>query len=255
MAGEERLVVSSKLGRVCLVEFNRPDALNAWVDDSFHHMRECLEEAAEDPTVAVVVVTGRGRAFSAGADMKQMGSSVEGAAEGDSNIPASDEPIPADPADSAFGRCLQQVTSFPKPLIAAVNGVGVGWGMTILGHCDFVFMSSAARLRTPFVQLGLTAEAGSSITFAMKMGWQNAAHVLMSAEWFSADEARELGLVFKVTEPDTLIEETMAYAESLAAQPIDSLVATKVSKSSCRSRRLISLSVCVLTPTALCCSA
>jgi enoyl-CoA hydratase/carnithine racemase len=224
---DDRLVVSSHHSRVCLVELNRPTALNAWVDDSFHHMRECLEAAAADASIAVVVITGRGRAFSAGADMKEMGTNVEsGGGEGD-EIRASSEPIPADPADSAFGRCLRAVTDFPKPLVAAVNGVGVGWGMTILGHCDFVFMSNSARLRTPFTQLGLTAEAASSITFAMKMGWQNAAHVLMSSEWFSAEEAKELGLVFKVTEPEALLEETMAYAERLAAQPIDSLVATK----------------------------
>ena len=154
-------------------------------------MRECLEAAAADPDTAVVVVTGRGRAFSAGADMKAMGSNVQ-SSDGGGEIRSGDAPIPADPADSAFGRCLRIVTDFPKPIIAAVNGVGVGWGMTILGHCDFVYMSSSARLRTPFTQLGLTAEAGSSVTFAMKMGWQNAAHVLMSSDWFSADEVRIL---------------------------------------------------------------
>ena len=104
-------------------------------------------------------------------------------------------PVYEDPTwDAPFGRCLKAVTTFTKPLLAAVNGVGVGWGMTIIGHCDFTFMSNTARLRTPFAELGLTAEAGSSVTFQRKMGWHNAAHVLMSSKWFGAQECKDMNL-------------------------------------------------------------
>ena len=88
-------------------------------------------------------------------------------------------------------------------------------------------MSNSARLRTPFPQLGLAPEAGSSYTFATRMGWQNAAYVLMSGRWFSAEECLEMGLVWRVTEPEELMVETMAVAQELAANPIPSLIASK----------------------------
>ena len=119
------------------------------------------------------------------------------------------------------------MASFPKPLIAAVNGLGVGWGMTILAHCDFVLMSTTAKLKTPFVQLGLTAEAGSSVTFAERFGWQKAAYILMSSDWIDAEESLRIGLALRVVAPDRLLPETLDFARKLAAGPIESLVATK----------------------------
>lgn len=197
-----------------VIKFNRPDRLNAWNDELFDDFREALADAEQDPGTACIVVGGEGRVFSAGADMADLGST--------------DKPkAPVPPDQTAFGKSLRQTTSFSKPMIAAVHGVGVGWGMTILGHCDFVFMAEDARLRTPFTQLGLTAEAGSSITFAQKMGWQNAAHVLMTSRFISAEEAKELGMVFRVTPPDSLMEEALEYAAEIASQPIASLIATK----------------------------
>ena len=82
--------------------------------------------------------------------------------------------------------------SFPKPLVAAVNGVGVGLGFTILGYCDFAFIAQSARLRAPFTQLGLSPEASSSFLFPLRMGWQNAARALLAGEWFDAQ--RELSI-------------------------------------------------------------
>lgn len=208
-----RAALTSRRGRTLLLEFNRPEVLNAWNDRLFHETREALEEAAANDGVSTVVLTGRGRAFSVGADMAKLETWHEGPAE--------------DPEDSAFGRCLRVITSFPKPLIAAVNGEGVGWGMTMLPHCDVVFMSSAARVRTPFTRLGLTAEAGSSITFPARLGWQNAAHVLLSSRWVSAAECKEMGLAFKVTEPEALLPHALDYAAELNSQPLVSLLATK----------------------------
>merc|ERR550514_354986 len=110
--------------------------------------------------------------------------------------------FPGTPGEKPFGKCVRAISSFPKPVIAAVNGVGIGWGITILGHCDFLFMAKDARLRAPFTQLGLVGEGASTVTFAMKMGWQNAAHVLMSSRFISADDAKSLGLAFQVCEKE-----------------------------------------------------
>ena len=196
-------------GRVRLLTFERPDALNAMNNAVFSALRDALDEAAADDGVAVVMVTGQGRAFCAGQDLTEM----------------------LAPSDSGevhqFPSMLQVLAQFPKPLIAAVNGLGVGIGMTMLAHCDLVFMSADARLRTPFPQLGLAPEAGSSSTFGSVMGWQNAAYVLMSGRWFDAQECLDMGLAWRICEPESLLDDALVVAQELAANPIPSLVATK----------------------------
>ena len=204
------VIVTEDLGRVRVITINRPQALNSMNNAVFAGIRDALAEAEVDSGVAVAVITGEGRAFSAGQDLQEMQDGLSG-----------------DGGDHQFPAMLKQLTEFKKPLIAAVNGLGVGIGMTFLAHCDLVLMSTAARLRTPFPQLGLAPEAGSSYTFATRMGWQNAAYVLMSGRWFSAKECLELVHGWKVCEPESLMSEAIAVAGELAANPIPSLVATK----------------------------
>jgi enoyl-CoA hydratase/carnithine racemase len=196
-------------GRVRLLTIDRPDALNAMNNTVFAGIGDALAAARTAEATAVVVITGTGRAFSAGQDLAEMqaGLAVDG--------------------EHQFPRMLEQLTSFNKPLIAAVNGLAIGIGMTMLAHCDLVFMAADARLKTPFPQLGLAPEAGSSYTFIQRMGWQNAAYTLMSGRWFSAAQYHEMGLAWRVTEPEDLLPEAMTVAEELAANPIPSLIATK----------------------------
>lgn len=203
-------VLIEDIGRVRLLTINRPEALNAMNNAVFDGITAGLASAEVSATTAVVVITGAGRAFSAGQDLAELRAGVMG-----------------DGGGHRFPTMLHQLTHFKKPLIAAVNGLGVGIGMTFLAHCDLVFMSRSARLRTPFPQLGLAPEAGSSYTFIQRMGWQNAAYTLMSGRWFDAEECREMGLVWRLTEPEDLMSETMVVAEELAANPIPSLIATK----------------------------
>jgi len=196
-------------GRVRIVRIDRPDALNAMNNPVFAGIREALTAAEADDSVAVVVLTGSGdKAFSAGQDLTEMLASSE-------------------PGTHQFPAMLEAVTSFRKPLIAAVNGLGVGIGMTVLAHCDLVLMATNARLRTPFPQLGLAPEAASSYTFANRIGWQNAAYVLLSGRWFSAEECLQMGFVWRVCDPETLESETLSVANEIAANPIPSLIATK----------------------------
>jgi enoyl-CoA hydratase/carnithine racemase len=203
-------VLSQDEDRVCVITINRPNALNAMNNNVFAGIADALVAAAASTHSAVAVITGSGRAFSAGQDLSELQNSNDG-----------------DAAGYQFPRMLHQLTNFNKPLIAAVNGLGVGIGMTLLAHCDLVFMADTARLKTPFPQLGLAPEAGSSSTFIQRMGWQNAAYTLLSGRWFSAKECLEMGLVWRLTEPLNLMDETMAVAGEIAANPIPSLVATK----------------------------
>ena len=149
----DQVVVTEDLDRVRVITINRPQALNSMNNAVFGGIRDALADAETDNEVAVTVITGEGRAFSAGQDLQEMQAGLAG----------------DDDAEHLFPSMLKQLTEFKKPLIAAVNGLGVGIGMTFLAHCDLVLMSTAARLRTPFPQLGLAPEAGSSYTLATRM--------------------------------------------------------------------------------------
>ena len=199
--------------RVRTLTLNRPEVLNAFSEALCDAMTQALLAAAEDPQVAVAVITGAGRAFSAGADLVEMQAKITGPRQ--------------DAGQHGFFRMLDALASFPKPLFCAVNGVGVGIGATILGFADLAFMASDARLKCPFTSLGVAPEAASSYLLPWQVGRQNAAWMLMSSEWISAEEALAMGLVWKVCEPDKLLADTYRHANVLASKPISSLMAVK----------------------------
>jgi enoyl-CoA hydratase/carnithine racemase len=201
--------------RVRTLTLNRPDALNAFNEALYQATAEALQAAADDPDVAVVLLTGAGRAFSAGNDLNEMQARIT-------------DPEMANQG-SHFTTMIDELTRFPKPLICAVNGVGVGIGTTILGYADLAFMSTTARLKCPFTSLGVAPEAASSYLLPQLIGRQNAAWLLLSSEWVSAQEALAMGLVWKVCEPDDLLAEARRHAEILASRPIPSLIAVKQS--------------------------
>jgi enoyl-CoA hydratase/carnithine racemase len=122
---------------------------------------------------------------------------------------------------------MHTLAEFPKPLLAAVNGVAVGLGFTMLAYCDLVLVADTARLRAPFVELGVAPEAGSSYLFPVRLGWQRAARVLLTGEWVTAPQLVEWGLALQVCEASDVVGETVAVAERIAAGPLPSLMATK----------------------------
>jgi enoyl-CoA hydratase/carnithine racemase len=199
--------------RVRTLTLDRPDVLNAFNEALYEATADAIRAAAADAEVAVVLLTGNGRAFSAGNDLKEMQARIT-------------DPAMAD-AGSHFSSMIEALAGFPKPLICAVNGLGVGIGATILGYADLVFMSSEARLKCPFTSLGVAPEAASSYLLPQLVGRQNAAWLLMSSEWVSAEEAVRMGLVWRVCAPDELLPEARRHAEILAARPIPSLMAVK----------------------------
>ncbi|GFG75933.1 enoyl-CoA hydratase/isomerase family protein [Mycobacterium botniense] len=207
------ILQSDDTNRVRTLTLNRPEALNAFNEALYDATAEALLAAADDPQVAVVLLTGAGRAFSAGTDLTEMQARV------------SDPHFV--PGKYGFTGLIDALSRFPKPLICAVNGIGVGIGVTILGHADLAFMSSTARLKCPFTSLGVAPEAASSYLLPRLLGRQNAAWLLMSAEWVDAHQALRMGLVWKVCEPSELLTEARRHAEILAAHPISSLMAVK----------------------------
>lgn len=200
--------------RVRTLTLNRPDALNACNEALYDALTDGLLEAADDPGVAVVLLTGAGRAFCAGTDLVEMAARVM-------------DPDNFVEGEHGFLGLIDALTAFPKPLVIAVNGLGLGIGATILGFADLVFMSTAAKLKCPFTSLAVAPEAASSLLFPQLIGRQNATWMLLSSEWISAAEAKDMGLVWKLTEPDDLLPAARQHAEHLAALPISSLVACK----------------------------
>jgi enoyl-CoA hydratase/carnithine racemase len=203
----------SDANRVRTLTLDRPEVLNAFDEALYEATAAAIRAAAEDPEVAVVLLTGSGRAFSAGNDLNEMRARI-------TNPEFNDK-------GSNFTAMIDALTDFPKPLICAVNGLGVGIGTTVLGYADLVFMSSTARLKCPFTSLGVAPEAASSYLLPQLIGRQNAAWLLMSSEWVCAEEALRMGLVWKVCEPEDLLPEARRHAEILASRPIPSLMAVK----------------------------
>src|SRR3954469_4319873 len=186
------LLVDDSL-RVRTLTLDRPEALNAFDEALYDATTEALLDAAEDPAVAVVLLTGSGRAFSAGTDLLEM------------HRMATDPTF--ERGKHGFLGLVDALAAFPKPLVCAVNGVGLGIGATVLGFADLAFMSSDARLKCPFTSLGVAPEAASSYLLPRLIGRQNAAWLLMSSEWVSAQEALQMGLVWRLCEPGELLPE------------------------------------------------
>lgn len=199
-------------GRIRTIRFRRPEAKNAMNEVMWHATATALREAAVAPGIAVVVLTGSEDSFSAGQDVMEMAQIASGELEG---------------GGKGFQLVADALLEFPKPLLCAVNGLALGFGVTVLGYADLVFMSTTARLKCPFTSLGVAPELASSYLFPRLMGQQNAAWVLLSSEWIPASQAKELGLAWKLCEPDALMATTMEHAEILATKPISSLVESK----------------------------
>jgi enoyl-CoA hydratase/carnithine racemase len=199
--------------RVRTLTLNRPEALNAFNEELYLATAEALRAADADDEVSVVLITGAGRAFSAGNDLKEMQERIA-----DASLTS---------AGSHFSTMIDALGDLSKPLVCAVNGVGLGIGTTLLGYADLVFMSDTARLKCPFTSLGVAPEAASSYLLPQLIGRQNAAWLLLSSEWVGADEAQRMGLAWKVCPPDSLLDEARRHAEILAARSLPSLQAVK----------------------------
>ncbi|HSG88524.1 MAG TPA: enoyl-CoA hydratase-related protein [Pseudomonadales bacterium] len=199
-------------GAVRVLALDRTDALNAFNGALFDALTDGLLAAQDDDGVSVVVITGNGRTFTAGADLNEMG---QGAADR--------PPAPR----HGFAGMVEVLIDYTKPVVAAVNGAAIGVGGTICGLVDIVLMADSARMRCPFAALGINPEAGSSVTFPEMMGPQRAAWFLYSADTMSAQDCLHAGIALEVLPDDGFMEQVMTRAGKLAAQAPSSLRETK----------------------------
>jgi enoyl-CoA hydratase/carnithine racemase len=197
---------------VALLTLNRPDRLNAWTAEMEHAYFAMLEQCAHDEDVRVIVVTGAGRGFCAGADMQQL------QALGDGTLDAS--------AAEHERRPQTFPLSIPKPIIAAVNGACAGIGLVQALMCDIRFAAEGAKLTTAFARRGLVAEHGISWILPRLIGPARALDLLLSGRVVFAEEAATLGLVNRVLAPDRLLEATLDYARELVVNCSPASMAT-----------------------------
>lgn len=189
------------------VTWERPEALNAMSLELWDGTRDALRTAAETG-MRCIVLTGTGRAFTVGQDLAEM-----------------TDPRQADP-ERGFRGVMAALRDLDVPLVAAVNGMAVGFGATVLPWCDVVLAATSARFRVPFVSLGVTTEAGSSVTLAATMGSQAAARFVLTGDWLSADDAAAAGLVGEVVPDDELPARAQELAARIASQPPTALRTT-----------------------------
>lgn len=195
---------------IALITLNRPERLNAWNGELATRYFELLDEAAADAAVKVIVVTGAGRGFCAGADMDTLQSI--GAASGGGGGGRSGDGAEA----AAGGRPQYHTTLIPKPVIAAVNGACAGIGMVQALMCDIRFAAAGAKFTTAFSRRGLIAEYGMSWVLPRLVGTARALDLLLSGRVFLAEEAAQMGLVNEVVAPEHLLDRTLEYAADLA---------------------------------------
>jgi enoyl-CoA hydratase/carnithine racemase len=205
-AQDEAVIYEVTPAGVAVMTLNRPDRLNTWGGDIATSFYAGLDRAEQDPAVRVIVLTGRGKAFCAGAQLGSMGDVSQ-------SIATTDEGKLA----SLIGdHQPHHLTTLSKPVVAAINGSCVGIGLTQALMCDVRFAAAGSKFAASFARRGLIAEYGVSWILPRLTGWGVALDLLLSGRTFLADEAAQLGLVKAVVPAEQLMAHAMAYAEDIA---------------------------------------
>ncbi len=207
MSNENDHIVNSLDAGVMTIRMNRPDKKNAITGDMYAKMAASLDEANSNDDVRVILFLGTPGAFSAGNDIADF-AKVAMTGKRDS---------------MAVFDFLERIIMAPKPMVAGVDGLVIGVGTTMLLHCDYVVSADTSMFKTPFVDLGLVPEAGSSLIGPMVMSHHKAFELLAMGNGFSAEDAKEAGFVNKVVSSDTLEGVAMEIAEGIAAKPAEAL--------------------------------
>ena len=190
----EQAVTLRTQGRLAIITLNRPKALNAMNQDYYYRLSCLLRQVAQDPNITVTILTGTGRFFSAGADVKTTRPGAD---------PSNPDAARRDILRGFVANNIDITRSFythPKVLVCALNGPTVGLSAALLGFCDFIYAAPHAFLLTPFSSLGLVAEGGASQGLVMRMGLGKATEALLMSRKISCEEMVACGFVNKVFE-------------------------------------------------------
>jgi len=214
MASHETIDVRIE-GAAATIELNRPDQLNAWDLKLGTELNEAVKGLSADDAVRAVMITGAGRAFSSGADLKEERSADDGLPDLGERLKALYNPI------------ILDIREMPKPVVAAVNGPAVGVGCALALACDLIVAAESAYFLLAFVNIGLVPDGGSSATVPARAGFARAAEMSMLGEKVPAEQALAWGLVNRVVADDELAADGIALRDRLAAGPTRSYANTK----------------------------
>jgi 2-(1,2-epoxy-1,2-dihydrophenyl)acetyl-CoA isomerase len=203
---------------VATIELSRPEALNAWNAQLGADLLAALRHAAEDDAVRAVVITGAGRAFSSGADLKDI-SGADTTPEGRPDVYKT--------LTERYHPIMHAIRELPKPVLASVNGPAVGIGCSLALCCDLIVASESAYFLLAFVNIGLVPDGGSSLFVPTRIGMARASELSMLGERLGAAQALEWGLINRVFADEHLRAETAALAARLAGGPTRSYAGTK----------------------------
>jgi 2-(1,2-epoxy-1,2-dihydrophenyl)acetyl-CoA isomerase len=205
-------------GGVARIELNRPDALNAWNAQFGLDLLAAMRSVAEDDEVRAVIVTGAGRGFSSGADLKDVS--------GGKTTPDGRPDVYA-VLTERYHPIMRAIREMPKPVIAAVNGPAVGIGCSLALCCDLIVAAESAYFLLAFVNIGLVPDGGSSLFVPSRIGMARASEMAMLGEKISAAQALEWGLINRVVGDDRLLEDAGTLAARMAAGPTRAYAGTK----------------------------
>ena len=205
-------------GAVCVLTFNRPDRLNALNVQVAKDFKAAVHEALERGARAIVL-TGAGRAFCAGGDLREM----QEIAKQDGRVEAFfDEPL------RLLNEAILMIRKTPVPFIAAVNGVASGGGCNLALACDLVIAAESARFNQAFIKIGLTPDCGATFILPRLVGWKRATELLFTGDLIGAKEAAQMGMINSVAPDDELMNKVMGMAERLAQAPTASIAQIKM---------------------------
>ncbi len=209
----EDILVTAE-GGLRIITLNRPNDLNASTTEMLYTFPKLFRALAEDPEARVAILTGAGRAFSAGGDMNHFVKTLD------------DAKFAADVQENSR-RTIHGFIDVPIPIIAAVNGPAVGWGATLATLCDIVLMSEKAFIAEPHINIGLVVGDGISVSWPHYMSLLRAKELIFTGDRITPQQAVEFGLANRVVAPEKLMEEARALAEKLMKQPASALRETK----------------------------
>jgi 2-(1,2-epoxy-1,2-dihydrophenyl)acetyl-CoA isomerase len=202
--------------RVAVLELSRPESMNAIDMGMRRQLLEALDRLARDPDVRCIVLTGSGKAFCSGSDLKSA------SANSDSSVRRTARTLLHD-----FQPTIETISRLDKPVIAAVNGAAVGVGMSLVLACDLVVMARNAFLMAPFVNVGLIPDGGTAWFLSQRVGYARAFELLTEGQKIPAERCLALGMANRVSEPETLMEDTLKWAASFASKAPLALALTK----------------------------
>jgi len=200
--------------KIAFITLNRPDVFNSFNREMALSLQQVLENCKDDTNVRAIVITGNGKAFCAGQDLKEVT---------DPDLNPGFRKI----LEEHYNPIIQKIRTIEKPIIAAVNGVAAGAGANIALACDIVLASESASFIQAFSKIGLIPDSAGTFFLPRLIGFQKASALMMLGDKVSADEAEKLGMIYKVFAPENFLEEVNKLAETLAEMPTKAIGLTK----------------------------